>query len=210
MIFKIINTIALFSLSIMISGCASKQEVVSYNDMAKQQSKNNQATEINKQNSGDKVAMTEIVPSENIISTTTDAQSQSNKVVENSYNTTTSRVNGEDIMLKSIHFDVNIFALNEENLLISAENSTKIKNSSAKDSSFKIKLEGNCDELGSDEYNYALGLKRTGSVKSDLINKGINADRIIAISYGESNPLCKEQTTECWTKNRRVDHYLVP
>ena len=127
MIFKIINTIALFSLSIMISGCASKQEVVSYNDMAKQQSKNNQATEINKQNSGDKVAMTEIVPSENIISTTTDAQSQSNKVVENSYNTTTSRVNGEDIILKSIHFDVNIFALNEENLLISAENSTKIK-----------------------------------------------------------------------------------
>jgi len=42
----------------------------------------------------------------------------------------------------------------------------------------KLKLEGNCDASGSDEYNYALGIKRANSVKDELVNQGINADTI--------------------------------
>jgi len=73
-----------------------------------------------------------------------------------------------------------------------------------------IKLEGNCDEWGSDEYNYALGLKRAKSVKEFLISEGVNKTRISIISFGESNPVCKEKTKSCWYKNRRVSTKLLP
>ncbi len=76
--------------------------------------------------------------------------------------------------------------------------------------SFAIKLEGNCDEWGSDEYNYALGLKRANTVKGTMIKNGIDASRITMISYGESNPTCSDKTNACWAQNRRVDTKLLP
>ncbi|MGB5966245.1 MAG: OmpA family protein [Sulfurimonadaceae bacterium] len=75
---------------------------------------------------------------------------------------------------------------------------------------YSLKLEGNCDEWGSDEYNFALGLKRANAVKDELINDGIAAERITMVSYGSSNPVCTEKTQECWSKNRRVDFKLLP
>jgi len=76
--------------------------------------------------------------------------------------------------------------------------------------SLNVKLEGNCDEWGSDEYNFALGLKRAEAVKKALVADGIDASRISMVSYGESNPVCSEHTKECWAKNRRVNFKLLP
>jgi peptidoglycan-associated lipoprotein len=76
--------------------------------------------------------------------------------------------------------------------------------------SFNVKLEGNCDEWGSDEYNFALGLKRAEAVKKALVADGIDASRISMVSYGKSNPVCTDHTKACWAKNRRVDFKLLP
>ena len=75
---------------------------------------------------------------------------------------------------------------------------------------YSLKLEGNCDEWGSDEYNFALGLKRANAVKDELINSGVASERVTLVSYGASNPVCTEKTQECWSKNRRVDFKLLP
>ena len=75
---------------------------------------------------------------------------------------------------------------------------------------FKIKVEGNCDEWGTDEYNYALGLKRAKTVRDALAARGVEPSRMSIISYGESNPICTEHTPECWAKNRRVEFELMP
>lgn len=75
---------------------------------------------------------------------------------------------------------------------------------------YNVKLEGNCDEWGSDEYNFALGLKRAQAVKKAIVAQGIDGNRISLVSYGESNPVCSDKTKECWAKNRRVDFKLLP
>jgi peptidoglycan-associated lipoprotein len=69
----------------------------------------------------------------------------------------------------------------------------------------KIRVEGNCDEFGTGEYNQALGLKRARAVKSVLINSGIPARKISIVSYGESNPICTGNSAPCHAKNRRVE-----
>ncbi len=203
-----ITNIAAISLAIMLTGCASKQEVISFNDINKtvKKDENNSISpnDINK-------TAQEVIASERIITTITDSSSQNkNNIIDNTRNTTVSNVNGENVTLKSIHFPVDVYSLSEDDLLVTTENANKIKIISSKGDTFKIKLEGDCDESGSDEYNYALGLKRAISVKNDLINRGINADRIVTFSYGESNPICKEHTAECFSKNRRTDYFLLP
>ncbi len=69
----------------------------------------------------------------------------------------------------------------------------------------KIKIEGNCDERGTIEYNQALGQRRAASAKKYLTDLGIKASRISLISYGKEKPICTESNEECWQKNRRDD-----
>jgi peptidoglycan-associated lipoprotein len=74
--------------------------------------------------------------------------------------------------------------------------------------SIKFTLEGQCDERGSEEYNLGLGDLRATAAKNFLINAGVSADRISTISYGKTQPVCTDQTEECWQKNRRAHfHY---
>jgi len=69
----------------------------------------------------------------------------------------------------------------------------------------KIRIEGNCDEFGTDEFNYALGLKRAKAVKALLVSNGIPASKISVVSYGESNPTCRGHKAACHAKNRRAE-----
>jgi peptidoglycan-associated lipoprotein len=69
----------------------------------------------------------------------------------------------------------------------------------------KVRIEGNCDERGTKEYNQALGQRRASSAKKYLTDLGIAAKRISLISYGKEKPVCSEQSEECWQKNRRDD-----
>jgi peptidoglycan-associated lipoprotein len=69
----------------------------------------------------------------------------------------------------------------------------------------KVKIEGNCDERGTIEYNQALGQRRAQSAKKYLTDLGIRSSRISLISYGKEKPVCTESTEDCWQKNRRDD-----
>ncbi len=69
----------------------------------------------------------------------------------------------------------------------------------------KIKIEGNCDERGTKEYNQALGQRRATSAKKYLTDMGVAANRISLISYGKEKPICSESNEDCWQKNRRDD-----
>ena len=67
-----------------------------------------------------------------------------------------------------------------------------------------ILVEGHCDELGSAEYNLALGESRANQVRSALVQAGIDSARIDTMSYGKERPFCKESSEDCWKQNRRA------
>jgi len=117
------------------------------------------------------------------------------------------KLNEAEGKLGSIYFDYDKFGIKPEMQAKISSNSEVVKMVS---DTFNVKLEGNCDEWGSDEYNFALGLKRANSVKQALIAEGADASKISMVSYGESNPTCTDKTQECWAKNRRVDFSLLP
>jgi len=73
----------------------------------------------------------------------------------------------------------------------------------------RIRIEGNADERGSDEYNLALGQRRAASAKRYLVEHGIDAGRFDLVSYGEERPVCTEHDESCWQRNRRDDFVIV-
>lgn len=68
----------------------------------------------------------------------------------------------------------------------------------------QVEIEGHCDDIGSDEYNLALGAKRAQIAKDFLVSQGVAEDRLVTISYGKEAPACFEPTNECRIKNRRA------
>jgi len=68
----------------------------------------------------------------------------------------------------------------------------------------RVEVEGHCDDVGSAEYNLALGAKRAQTAKDFLVGQGVNAERLVTISYGKEAPACFELTEECRVRNRRA------
>jgi peptidoglycan-associated lipoprotein len=77
-----------------------------------------------------------------------------------------------------------------------------------KSKSSRMTIEGHCDERGTNEYNLALGERRAKSTRDYLVSYGVEKGRFDIISYGEEKPLCREQTEDCWQKNRRAQFIL--
>lgn len=74
---------------------------------------------------------------------------------------------------------------------------------------FKVRVEGNCDERGTNEYNMALGQRRAMSGKKYLVNLGVPAARLSTISYGEERPINFGHDELSWSQNRRDDFVIV-
>jgi peptidoglycan-associated lipoprotein len=74
---------------------------------------------------------------------------------------------------------------------------------------WKIQVEGNCDERGTNEYNLALGERRAISAQKYLVSLGIDAARLSTVSYGEERPVDLGHTEAAWAKNRRDDFKIT-
>ena len=69
---------------------------------------------------------------------------------------------------------------------------------------FKLKVEGYCDERGSEEYNIALGDARAKQAKDFLASMGVPGEQLTVISFGKDKPVCTDHDEDCWQKNRRA------
>ncbi len=72
-----------------------------------------------------------------------------------------------------------------------------------------IRIEGNCDSRGTQEYNLALGERRAQSAKSSLLQQGVGAERMTTVSFGEEKLLLFGHDELSWAQNRRDDFVIV-
>jgi peptidoglycan-associated lipoprotein len=69
----------------------------------------------------------------------------------------------------------------------------------------KVRLEGNCDERGSTEYNLGLGQRRADGVKKMLELGGAKPGQLDSVSNGEEKPVAQGHNEAAWSQNRRTD-----
>ena len=74
--------------------------------------------------------------------------------------------------------------------------------------STKVTVEGHADSRGTNEYNLALGERRASAVRDYLATLGVPAARVMVVSKGEEEPVCREENEACWAKNRR-GHFII-
>ena len=99
-----------------------------------------------------------------------------------------------------IYFDYDQASINDEGRTKLQTIATTLKGKKA-----KLTIEGHCDERGSNEYNLALGERRSQAVKSYLQKLGVASDHVAAISYGEERPAVNSAAESAWSKNRRAE-----
>jgi len=66
----------------------------------------------------------------------------------------------------------------------------------------KVRIEGNCDERGTREYNMALGARRANAVRDYLVGRGVEAGRIETVSYGKERPIDTGTGDDAYAHNR--------
>jgi peptidoglycan-associated lipoprotein len=76
-------------------------------------------------------------------------------------------------------------------------------------STIRVRIEGNCDERGTQEYNLALGERRARAAYEYLVTLGVNPGQLEMISYGKENPAVQGKGESAWSKNRRDDFRVV-
>lgn len=120
------------------------------------------------------------------------------------YNQNSPYMNGGSDGMQSIYFDVDKYAITPDMLPIVINNANQIQGRN-------VKIEGHCDASGSDEYNFALGLRRAQAAKDAMLSRGVNASNITIMSLGESAPECTTDfSSGCYAKNRRVEFKIIP
>jgi peptidoglycan-associated lipoprotein len=101
--------------------------------------------------------------------------------------------------LNNIYFDFDRYSVRPGDAEILKKNLDWFK----ANANTKVRIEGNCDERGTVEYNLALGQKRADAAKNYLTGLGVDGKTLDTISYGKERPVCTEHNEGCWAQNRR-------
>ena len=118
---------------------------------------------------------------------------------------TKERAAADHASLRPVYFDFNKALIEAEARDIMKANAEWLK----AHPQVKVRIEGNCDERGTIEYNQALGQRRAANAKKYLTDMGVSGQRILLVSYGKEKASCAESTETCWQKNRRDDFTVV-
>ena len=72
-----------------------------------------------------------------------------------------------------------------------------------------LRIEGHCDERGTEEYNRSLGDRRALSIREKLVALGLNPEMVPTVSFGEDKPADLGHAEAAWSKNRRGELILL-
>ncbi|NVN98034.1 MAG: peptidoglycan-associated lipoprotein Pal [Geobacteraceae bacterium] len=145
-------------------------------------------------------------PDKTIATSNTKSASPVNKDPIKSDKTSTAALTADlQKKLEKIFFDFDSFSLSDSARQALTRNFAVLKQVPEA----QIRIEGNCDELGSDEYNLALGERRAQAAASYLTTLGISGKRLSTISYGKEKPADPGHDENARAKNRRDDFVIT-
>ncbi len=104
------------------------------------------------------------------------------------------------VVLKDVHFDFDKYLIRPQDAEILKQDFSWFQANSGR----RVRVEGNCDERGTVEYNLALGQKRADATKSYLITLGVDGKLLDTVSYGKERPVDPGHNEAAWEKNRRA------
>lgn len=104
-----------------------------------------------------------------------------------------------------VFFDFNKFDIKSEYNAVLREKAELLKAYPG----IRVRIEGNCDSRGTQEYNLALGERRARAVYDYLAMLGVNPGQMEMVSFGKENPLVEGTGEAVWAKNRRDDFRVI-
>lgn len=111
-----------------------------------------------------------------------------------------------NVGLLPVYFDFDKAIIRPDQVERIAANALFLKNAPG----VKVRIEGNSDSRGTNEYNLALGERRAMGAKRYLVNLGIIDSRVSVLSYGEERPVNPGNNEAAWAENRRGDFVVIP
>jgi peptidoglycan-associated lipoprotein len=114
----------------------------------------------------------------------------------------------EDAMMlkpQTIYFDLDKSAVKAGELSKLDQVASYLKSNPEKG----VRVEGNCDERGTEEYNRSLGERRALAAREYLIQSGIDPKRVETLTNGEDKPAVTGHNEAAWSKNRRDDFIVL-
>ncbi len=113
--------------------------------------------------------------------------------------------NAEMFKAETVHFDYDSSVVKSGEKGKVAKVADYLKSNTAD----AVRIEGNCDERGTEEYNRALGERRALALREELVRLGVDPTRADTVSYGEDKPVDPGHDESAWRKNRRGDFILL-
>jgi peptidoglycan-associated lipoprotein len=106
--------------------------------------------------------------------------------------------------LRPIFFAFDKYDLSQESRDTLTENARVLR----QNADALVRIEGHCDERGTNEYNLALGDRRARAARDFLVGAGVNADSLTVVPFGEEKPFASGHDESAWAQNRRA-HFDV-
>ena len=106
----------------------------------------------------------------------------------------------KEFVFEDVHFDFDRYSLRTEATRVLDEAIKAMQS----DNTLRLTIEGHTCNIGTAEYNLALGDRRANSVRDYLTSRGISADRLGTVSYGEERPKHDNAREETRRLNRRA------
>ena len=106
--------------------------------------------------------------------------------------------------LSDVMFDYDQFTIRDDQRAVLQKDAEYLR----RWTSVRVTIEGHADMRGTNEYNLALGQRRATAVRDYMVGVGIAADRMVVVSKGEEEQVCREDTEACHERNRRA-HFVA-
>jgi peptidoglycan-associated lipoprotein len=97
-----------------------------------------------------------------------------------------------------VYFDFDAYAIRADAQRVLAQQADWLNRYPA----VQVRIEGNCDERGTREYNLALGERRANAIREFLVAHGVDGGRISTVSYGKERPIDPGEGEDAWSHNR--------